>query len=145
MMNTVIGKDINAKLKELGYEQNSHHLSNNEMVAALSNTYNIEFTEEWPTTCSYYIYEETTRDGYTTYVMTESPPRPSISNDVYHYTDQLSEDIALAIVDRTGSRKMVIYVEDMSEQYFTTAIEDAYSVTRNKLTNEIKENIEWKE
>lgn len=145
MTNIVIGKDIKNKLKELGYEQNACDLTNNQMVVALSNTYNIEFTEEWPVTCAYYIYEETTRDGYTNYIMTESPPRPSISNDVYQYTDQLSEDITLTIVDRRGGNKMVIYVEDMSEQFFLTAIEDAYNTTRNKLTNEIKDNIEWKE
>jgi len=139
----VIGKDITDKLKELGYEEDAYHLTNNEMMAALSKTYNVKFTEDWPVASTYYIYEETTRDGYSNYIMTESPTRPCISTEVYQYTDQLSEDITLAIVDKTNDKKMVMYVEDTSEQFFLTAIVDAYNATRNRLTNEIKDEIEW--
>ena len=61
--------------------------------------YEVEFTDRFSNNCGYYIYCETTRDGYEVWVATEDMGNVCISEDVYYYDSDIHDSLADAIKD----------------------------------------------
>ena len=53
--------------------------------------FNVEFTDEWSSNADFYIYEESTADGYSVYVATYDTSSISINENVYYYDSDLSD------------------------------------------------------
>ena len=83
----------------------------------------------------FYCYEETTADGYTVYIATNNPDSVCVSEDIYYYENDLSDEIVEAIVNGEN-----MYIDDLDAHYFIDAVEKAYG----QMVNNIKEKIENK-
>ena len=70
--------------------------------------YDVEFTDRFDNNCGYYIYSESTRDGYEVYVASESVRNVCICEDVYYYDSDLHDALADAIKDELSP----IYLDD---------------------------------
>ena len=84
--------------------------------------YDVELTDVF-NDCEYYIYGESTRDGYEVYVATDSTGHVCISEDVYYYDSDLHEPLIDAITDRLSP----IYVDNENDDFVDYAIEELYS------------------
>ena len=83
--------------------------------------YDIQITTQWGIICAWYIYEESTADGYTIYVSTRDPRHINISEDVYYYDTELSD--AIISFFETSIKGSIIYIEDISKDYVKDALE----------------------
>ena len=50
-----------------------------------------KIVDEWSKECDFYIYEESTADGYSIYVAAQNPDNICIEENVYYYDSDLSE------------------------------------------------------
>ena len=76
---------INEMLEARGFGEKQ---INDEDLAkeAVLNHFNVEFTDNFTSNADFYIYEESTSDGYSVYVATHDTSSISINEDVYYST-----------------------------------------------------------
>ena len=84
--------------------------------------YEVEFTDRFNNNCGYYIYGETTRDGYEVFVAADSVRNVCISEDVYYYDSDLHDALVNAIKDEQSP----IYLDDEDADFVDYAIEELY-------------------
>ena len=94
--------------------------------------FNVELTDRFDTNCSYYIYTESTYDGYEVWVATEDMSNICISENVYYYDSDIYEALCDAIKDELSP----IYVDDTEADFVDYAIEELYTALYNRIYEE---------
>ena len=84
--------------------------------------YEVELTDRFDNNCGYYIYGESTRDGYEVWVAAEDVRRVSICEDVYYYDSDLHD----ALIDAIKDELSPIYLDDEDADFVDYAIEELY-------------------
>jgi len=84
--------------------------------------YEVELTDMFGGNCGYYIYGETTRDGYEVFVAAEDVRNVCISEDLYYYDSDLHD----ALVDAIKDELSPIYLDDEDADFVDYAIEELY-------------------
>lgn len=96
--------------------------------------YEFELTDRWHGTIDYYLYTETTADGYELWVATDNDKGDvNINEDVHYYDSDLSEVLTEWI--RYGDCK--IYVDDMEAYYVNEALETMWENMIDSIKDEI--------
>jgi len=111
---------IEQKLISYGYGETDSH--DEEYIKELVlKHYDAELTDQWQQNCDYYIYEESTADGYSIFVATHDTNSVCVSEDIYYYDSDLSSVLQDAIKD-SGE----IYVDDYNQDFIDDAIQELY-------------------
>lgn len=101
----------------------------------LQKHYDFELTDDWNDNAEFFIYGETTADGYEVFIATsDTRNNPSIGEDVYYYDHDLSERLEDAMYSCYGN----IFVDDLGAGYIEDAIDNVY----NSFIDDIREDIE---
>ena len=100
--------------------------------------YDVELTDRFDNNCGYYIYGETTRDGYEVFVAAESVRNVCICEDVYYYDSDLHEALADAIKEELSP----IYVDDVDADFVDYAIERLYEFLYDEKYDEVESELE---
>ena len=101
--------------------------------------YDVELTDTF-NDCDYYIYSESTADGYEVFIATDSTGHVSISEDVYYYDSDLHEPLVDAIADGLST----IYVDDENADFVDYAIEELYQELYDEKYEEAESELEDK-
>ena len=99
--------------------------------------YNVEFTDQFSNNCDYYIYSESTADGYEVWIATGDMRNVCVSEDVYYYDSDLNEVLADAVKDKLST----IYVDDEDAYFVCEAITELYDYMYNRKCEEIEKNL----
>ena len=102
--------------------------------------YEVEFTDRFSNNCGYYIYTESTRDGYEVWVATEDMGNVCISEDVYYYDSDLHD----ALVDAIKDELSPIYLDDEDADFVDYAIEELYEYLYDRKYEETESELEEK-
>jgi len=128
---------INERLEAKGFGEKQ---SNNEEVAKQNvlDHYGVELTDNWTAKAEFYIYEETTKDGYTVYVATNDTDSISVCEDIYYYDGDLSDVLEEQIKYSNGDEdyREVIYVDDLYQDFIDQAIENLFIYLAEKFEEE---------
>ena len=100
--------------------------------------YEVELTDRFDNNCGYYIYGETTRDGYEVFVAANDVRSVCISEDVYYYESDLHDALADAIKDELSP----IYVDDEDAEFVDYAIEELYEFVYQEKYDEVEAELE---
>lgn len=104
-------------------------------IKQIQKHYDFELVDEWSDNAQFYVYAETTADGYEVFIATsDNRSNPHIGDDVYYYDSDLSERLEDAMYDSYGD----IYVDDMGAHFVEDAIDSVY----DSFISDIKEDIE---
>ena len=129
---------INKRLEARGFGEKQ---SENEDVAKQNvlDHYGIELTDNWTAKAEFYIYEETTKDGYTVYVATNDTDSISVCEDIYYYDGDLSDVLEEQIKYSNGDEEYreVIYVDDLYQNFIDLAIENLFVYLAEKFEEEV--------
>jgi hypothetical protein len=146
MSKTLTEKLIEQKLKDKGYPlPHDEGMTYEFMLKKVCEYYDAEIGEDWNDNADFFIYSETTADGYEVWIATNNLNSPSINEDVYYYDNDLGEKLEDALID--GAR---IYVDDLQSDYVHYGSEQAYEYLYDELLKEtenelIDEGYEWPE
>ena len=111
---------IEQKMISYGYGETDSH--DEEYIKELVlKHYDAELTDQWHQNCDYYIYEESTADGYSIFVATHDTNSVCVSEDIHYYDSDLSSVLQDAIKD-SGE----IYVDDYNQDFIDDAIQELY-------------------
>jgi hypothetical protein len=123
MNKTLTQELIEQKLEEKGWKlTHAENMTYDQMSEKVLDYYNVELTNRFDNKCQYYIYTESTRDGYEVWVAAEDVKNVCISEDVYYY----DSDIHDALIDAIKDELSPIYVDDTEAEYISYAIEELY-------------------
>ena len=131
---------IEQKLAEKGYPlTHDEGMTYEFMLKKVCDYYDAEISDDWNDDADFFIYSETTADGYEVYIATNSPRNPSINEDVYYYDNDLGERLEDALID--GARIYVDYLQDdyvqyAAEQVYDHLYEELLEETENELIDE---------
>lgn len=134
---------INERLEAKGFGDKQ---SNNEDVAKRNvlKHYGIELTDNFTEKAEYYIYEESTSDGYSVYVCTGDTSSISICEEVYYYDSDLSDKLEEQIKYSNGCEDYpeIIYVDDLFQNFIDQAIENLFIYLAEKFEEEVIDELE---
>ena len=129
---------INERLEAKGFGDKQ---SNNEDVAKQNvlNHYGVELTDNWTEKAEYYIYEESTSDGYSVYVCTDDTSSISVCEDINLYDHDLSDKLEEQIKYSNGDEDYpeIIYVDDLYQDFIDQAIESLFIYLSEKFEEEV--------
>ena len=129
---------INKKLEVKGfgdYQANDEDLAKESVL----HYYNIELTDDYSSSADFYIYEESTADGYSVFVATHDQSVVNVNENVYYY----DSDLSFALVDfmkySNGDEEdpEVVYVDDLNQQFIDDAIVQLFEYLSERFEEEI--------
>ena len=100
--------------------------------------YNVELTDRFDNNCDYYIYGESTRDGYEVWVAAEDVGNVCISEDVHYYDSDLHDEL----IDAIKNELSPIYLDDVNADFVDYAIEQLYEFAYDEKYDEVESELE---
>ena len=99
--------------------------------------YDAELTDQWQQNCDYYIYEESTADGYSVFVGCYNTNNICVNEDIHYYDSELSDRLQDAIKD--GGE---IYVDDYYQDFIDDAIQELYVMLAERFHEQAIDELE---
>ena len=129
---------INEMLEARGFGEKQ---INDEDLAkeAVLKHFSVELTDDYSGNADFYIYEESTADGYSVYVATHDTSSISINENVYYYDSDLGDALEEFIKYSNGDEDNpeIIYVDDLHQHF----IDDCMSQLFEYLAARFEEDI----
>jgi hypothetical protein len=129
---------INERLEAKGFGEKQ---INDEDLAKESvlKHFNVEFTEDYSNDADFFIYEESTADGYSVFVATYDQGNVNISEHVYYYDSDLGDALEEHIRYSNGDEDNpeIIYVDDLHQQFIDDAIVQLFEYLAERFEEEI--------
>ena len=119
----------------LGYGEVDSHDEDKVRKIVLDH-FDAELTDQWRQNCEFYIYEESTADGYSVYVATSDTNSVSVNEDIHYYDSDLSGVLQDAIKD--GGE---IYVDDYFQDFIDDAIQELYLYLAERMHQEVVDEL----
>ena len=136
---------INERLEVKGFGE---YQANDEDLAKESvlNYYNIEFTDDYSSSADFYIYEESTADGYSVFVATHDQRVVNVNENVYYYDSDLGDALEEYIKYSNGDEHTpeVIYVDDLNQQFIDDAIVQLFEYLAERFEEEVIDELKDK-
>ena len=129
---------INERLEAKGFGEKQQE--NDEAARQnVLNHYGVELTDNWTEKADYYMYEESTGDGYSVYVATDDTSSISICEDINLYDHDLSDKLEEQIRYSNGDEDYpeIIYVDDLYQNFIDFAIENLFIYLAEKFEEEV--------
>jgi len=89
--------------------------------------YNFKFTNNWGIQ-DYYVYEESTADGYSVYIATENTNNICVNENVHYYDSALCNELVEFIKHTSKLHETIIYVDDLDAYFIDEAIQELYEL-----------------
>ncbi len=119
----------------LGYGEVDSHDEDHVRKIVLDH-FDAELTDQWRQDCEFYIYEESTADGYSIYIATSDTNSISVNEDIHYYDSDLSSVLQDAIKD-SGE----IYVDDYFQDFIDDAIQELYLYLAEKMHQDVVDEL----
>jgi hypothetical protein len=129
---------INERLEAKGFGEKQ---INDEDLAkeAVLKHFNVEFTDNYSHNADFYIYEESTADGYSVYIATHDQNSVNVNENVYYYDSDLGDVLAEHIKYSNGDEDYpeIIYVDDLDQQFIDDAIVQLFEYLAERFEEEV--------
>ncbi len=133
---------INERLEAKGFGEKQ---ANDEELAKESvlNHFNVEFTDQWSSNADFYVYEESTADGYSVFIATYNASSISVNENVYYYDSQLGDALEEHIRYSNGDEDNpeIIYVDDLYQQFIDDAIVQLFEYLAERFEEEVIDDL----
>lgn len=129
---------INERLEAKGFGEKQ---INDEDLAkeAVLKHFNVEFTEDYSNDADFFIYEESTADGYSVFIATYNQNSVNVNENVYYYDSDLGDVLQEHIKYSNGDEDNpeIIYVDDLHRQFIDDAIIQLFEYLAERFEEEI--------
>ena len=129
---------INERLEAKGFGEKQ---INDEDLARESvlKHFDVEFTDSYGDSVDFYIYEESTADGYSVFVATHDQSVVNVNENVYYYDSDLSGALVDFMKFSNGDEEdpEVVYVDDFNQQFIDDAIVQLFEYLAERFEEEI--------
>ena len=134
---------INERLEAKGFGEKQ---INDEDLAKESvlKHFNVEFTDQWGEDADFYVWEESTADGYSVFIATYSPDKINVNENVYYYDSDLGNALEEHIKYSNGDEENpdIIYVDDLYQQFIDDAIQQLFEYLAERFEEEVIDELQ---
>ena len=101
--------------------------------------FNVEFTTRFDDNADFYIWEESTADGYSVFIATYNPDKINVNENVYYYDSDLGNALEEHIKYSNGDEENpeIIYVDDLHQQFIDDAIQQLFEYLAERFEEEV--------
>ena len=129
---------INKRLEAKGFGEkqiNDEDLARESVLKHFS----VELTDSYGGSADFYIYEESTADGYSVFVATDDQNVVNVNENVYYYDSDLSGALVDFMKYSNGDEEdpEVVYVDDLNQQFIDDAIVQLFEYLAERFEEEI--------
>ena len=129
---------INERLEAKGFGEkqiNDEDLAKESVLKHFS----VEFTDNYSDSADFYMYEESTADGYSVFVATHDQSVVNVNENVYYYDSDLSDALVDFMKYSNGDEEdpEVVYVDDLNQQFIDDAIVQLFEYLAKRFEEEI--------
>ena len=129
---------INERLEAKGfgdYQANDEDLAKESVL----NYYNVELTDDYSSSADFYIYEESTADGYSVFIATYDQDRVNVNENVHYYDSDLGDALEEHIKYSNGDEENpeIIYVDDLHQQFIDDATVQLFEYLAERFEEEV--------
>jgi len=121
--NKITDELIAEQMSKLGYDDTKFHDEEYIQDKVLEH-YEATITDEWKDRMDFYMYEESTSDGYSVFIATHDPANININDDVNYYDSEFST--ILVEVIEMGNNEPEIYIDSPSECWVGDAMSQLF-------------------
>jgi len=121
--NKITDELISEQMLKLGYDDTKFHDEEYIQDKVLEH-YEATITDEWKDRMDFYMYEESTSDGYSVFIATHDPANININDDVNYYDSEFST--ILVEVIECGNNEPEIYIDSPSERWVGDAMSQLF-------------------
>jgi hypothetical protein len=129
---------INERLEAKGFGEKQ---INDEDLARESvlKHFGVEFTTRFDDNADFYIWEESTADGYSVFIATYNPDKINVNENVYYYDSDLGNALEEHIKYSNGDEEHpdIIYVDDLHQQFIDDAIQQLFEYLAERFEEEV--------
>jgi hypothetical protein len=129
---------INERLEAKGFGEkqiNDEDLAKESVLKHFS----VEFTDDYSSNADFYIYEESTADGYSVFIATYDQNRVNVNENVYYYDSDLGDALEEYIKYSNGDEDNpeIIYVDDLHQQFIDDAITQLFEYLAERFEEDV--------
>ena len=136
---------INEMLEAKGFGEKQ---INDEDLAkeAVLKHFSVEFTDDYSSNADFYIYEESTADGYSVFIATHNQDSVNVNENVYYYDSDLGDALEEFIKYSNGSEDYpdIIFVDDLNQQFIDDTIVQLFEYLAERFEEDIIDELEDK-
>ena len=136
---------INEMLEAKGFGEKQ---INDEDLAkeAVLKHFSVEFTDDYSSNADFYIYEESTADGYSVFIATHNQDSVNVNENVYYYDSDLGDALEEYIKYSNGDEEdpEIIYVDDLNQQFIDDAIVQLFEYLAERFEEDVIDELESK-
>ncbi len=141
----ITDKLINEMLEARGFGEKQ---INDEDLAkeAVLKHFGVEFTDDYSSSADFYIYEESTADGYSVFVATHDGNVVNVNENVYYYDSDLGDALEEFIKYSNGDEDNpeIIYVDDLNQQFIDDAIVQLFEYLAERFEEDVIDELKNK-
>ena len=129
---------INKRLEAKGFGDKQSEDEDLAKEAVLKH-FSVEFTDNYSSSADFYVYEESTADGYSVFIATYDQNRVNVNENVYYYDSDLGDVLEEHIKYSNGDEDNpeVIYIDDLDQQFIDDAIEQLFLYLAERFENDV--------
>ena len=136
---------INEMLEAKGFGEKQ---INDEDLAkeAVLKHFGVEFIDDYSSNVDFYIYEESTADGYSVFIATHNQDSVNVNENVYYYDSDLCDALEEFIKYSNGDEDNpeIIYVDDLNQQFIDDAIVQLFEYLAERFEEDVIDELQGK-
>ena len=135
---------INEMLEAKGFGEKQ--INDDFVQEAVLKHFSVELTDDYSSNADFYIYEESTADGYSVFVATHDQNSININENVYYYDSDLSDALEDFIKYSNGDEHTpeVIYVDDLHQHFIDDTMGQLFEYLAARFEEDIIDELEDK-
>jgi|TARA_R110001592_G_scaffold56939_2_gene173280 hypothetical protein len=129
---------INERLEAKGFGEKQINDENLAKESVLKH-FGVEIIDNYSSNADFYMYEESTADGYSVFVATDDQNVVNVNENVYYYDSDLSGALVDFMKYSNGDEEdpEVVYVDDLNQQFIDDAIVQLFEYLAERFEEEI--------
>ena len=137
---------INEMLEAKGFGEKQAGSDEDLAREAVLKHFSVELTDDYTSNADFYIYEESTADGYSVFVATHDQNVVNVNENVYYYDSDLGDALVDCIKYSNGDEDdpEIIYVDDLNQQFIDDAIVQLFEYLAERFEEDIIDELESK-
>jgi hypothetical protein len=131
-------KLINERLEAKGFGEKQENDEDLAKEAVLKH-FSVELTDDYTSNADFYIYEESTRDGYSVFIATHDQNVVNVNENVFYYDSDLGDALEEFIKYSNGDEENpeIIYVDDLHQQFIDDAIVQLFEYLAERFEEDV--------
>ena len=137
--NYITDQLIQEKLTEKGFGEELLERDPEQAMQNVLNHYGVKITSDWSNSADFYIYSDSTADGYEVWITTHKYDEICPSENIHYYDHDLGDALNEFIRYSNGDIDFpeIVYVDDIDAEYINDALENMFFELSERYEEEV--------